>query len=144
DGWRDGLAGGGVGRLLAEQQVVRRPRRDVKGRRGGAGERAVRGGEGVAGARLVQGQVAERGHATDRGYRQGAGQRGAARVRTNGHRDIRGVAGHDVVEGIDHAHGDRRRDGLAGGGVTRLLAEEQVVGRPRRYGEAGRRGPGEG
>src|SRR5205807_1632110 len=133
-----------VGRLLAEEQVVGRPRRDVEAVRGGAGERAVGRRQRVAGARVVQGQVAERGHPTHGGHGQGAAEGGAARVGTDGHRDIRGVGGHQVVQGVHHAHLDRRANGLPGGGVRRLLAEQEVVGGPGRDGEGGRSGAGEG
>src|SRR5262249_22799540 len=150
DGRGDGHARRRVTRLRHEQQLGGRGRRDVERGRGGAGEAAGSGRQRVAGAALVDRQGAEGGDAAGGGQGGGAAQRAAARVRADGHRHVGGVGGHQVVEGVEHAHGHRRANGHAGGGVGRLLPEGQVVGRGGRHvdrgvaGDAGSAGVGGG
>src|SRR5207248_2452361 len=77
----------------------------------------------------VDGQVAESGHAVDDARARGATQDSAARVGCDGDVDCGGTAGDGIAEAILDGHRNRRADGDGGGGVGRLLAEHEPVGR---------------
>src|SRR5205823_5221556 len=79
DGRADGGARRGVGRLLAEDQVIRGGGADREAGTRGPGQAGRGGADGVAAGR-VQVQVAERGHATHRRHRGGAGAGEGARA----------------------------------------------------------------
>src|SRR5204863_4870176 len=125
------------------RQIGRRQGGDGEGGGRRPGQGAAAGGERVARPGPVERQVGEGGHAVGRRHGRGAVQRGAARVAAERQRDGGGAVRGDVAERVEQLDSDRRREGLAGDGVGRLLDELQGGGGPGPDVERRRRHPGE-